>query len=91
MEGIVADLTARVNALGNSSAIPFNVQKAFENRLHLPAFPIFKVDTDYDTAQVFKSVNEGGSATYSVANTADEVLTIFVEGLGEMNILAYNP
>lgn len=77
LERMVVELTARLNALGSSSSIPFPVEKALRNRLGIN-YPVWKIEYDYAGAAVSntQAVNEGGMATYNVLKAPDGYLFI---------------
>ena len=77
LERTVAALAQQLKQLSNNTTIPFDVEKAFRNRLGIN-YPVWKIEYDYAGAAVSnnKSVNEAGTSSYSVLNVPDGYLFI---------------
>lgn len=66
-----------LNMLGNSYNIPYDVQKAFENRLTTGVL----VSSGKSVASETQAVNEGGVATYSVPKLNDGFTQMTLGGI----------
>lgn len=79
LEGQVSALLQQVKALSSSASIPFNVEKAFRNRLGIN-HPVWKIEYDYAGTAVAnnQAVNEAGSASYNVLAAPDGYLFITI-------------
>lgn len=79
LERTVADLSQQIKQLSNNTTIPFNVEKAFRNRLKLnknAQEEITDVTTDFPANPLSESVNEAGTSSYNVMAAPDIVLSV---------------
>ena len=81
LEVQVANLTEQMKRLGDSTSIPFSVEKAFRNRLGV-LHPVWEIVYDYSgiAANNTQAVNEGGMASYNVLAAPDGYLFITLPG-----------
>lgn len=79
LEAQVAQLTQFVGALRSTSLIPFDVEKAFRDRLRI-LYPIHKVVYDLagEAVNNNRTVNEGGTSSYSVLAPPDAWIFITI-------------
>lgn len=79
LERQVAELTKRLNALQSFTTIPFDVEKAFRNRLNLNRDLqeiITDITSEFPSPPLAQSVNEAGMDSYDVMTTPDYVLKV---------------
>jgi hypothetical protein len=90
LEQRIAELEKQVKALSSMTTIPFNVEKAFKQRLKLDSFGLISIATGFDTAQYLRAVDEGGIDSYNVVAPPDDILLVNFDG-HTYGIPAYNP
>lgn len=82
LEALVADLRLQMGNLTSSNTIPYDVEKAFKNRLSYFAKPHIIFDHDGDAVNNTQAVNEDGSGTYNVLKVPDNWLFITIDAEG---------
>lgn len=81
LEAQVAELTQQLKALSSFNTIPFNVEKAFKNRLTSDLQPhVTNVTDDFPANPLSELVDEGGSATYRVMSPPDYAIRLHLGG-----------
>ena len=88
METRILDLEVFVKSLTAGSTIPFDVNKALEDRLNLDVGDEV-TESATSTGANIKAVDEAGVATYSVLPTPDKYLQVTIDGT-VYDIPAYN-
>jgi hypothetical protein len=73
----IDELRAEINALKAQATIPYDVEQAFINRLNIRSFTPLTVGSKALSSEN-QSVNEAGSATYSVLKTPKGWLQVII-------------
>lgn len=82
LEAQVAELAATLNKFRSFNTIPIEVDKAFSARLLGDVQPkITDITADFPADPLSQDVNEGGSASYTVAAPPDYALRVRLGGL----------